>query len=179
MTAFRDVAGARPALLDDALRAVPLVEATDGPIVDVGSGGGSPGLPIAAALSERRVTLLDAERRKCDFLRPFAEELPNVDVIWGRAEEQELEAYGVALAKALAKPPVAVELTLPLVWEGGMALLWAGGSADLDVISLAAELLCGRFEREENGLVVLRKTGPTPPRFPRKAGLAKKRPLVG
>ena len=71
-------------LVDDALRALPLLERFDGPVVDVGSGGGSPGIPLAAALPERKVTLLEAERRKCDFLRLWAP--PNATVVWGRAE---------------------------------------------------------------------------------------------
>jgi 16S rRNA (guanine527-N7)-methyltransferase len=146
--------------------------------VDVGSGGGSPGLPVAEALPDRLVTLLDAERKKCEFLRRFAAELPNVAVVWGRAEQQEPESYGAALAKALAKPPVAAELTLPLVAQGGAAILWTGASADLDEVRAAAEHVGGRLETAEEGLVVLRKVGPTPPGFPRKPGLAKKRPLA-
>ncbi|MDX6485190.1 MAG: rRNA (guanine527-N7)-methyltransferase, partial [Gaiellaceae bacterium] len=94
-------------LLDDALRAVEMVRGYEGPIVDVGSGGGSPGIPLAASLPEREVTLLEAERRKCDFLEQWAP--PNARVVWGRAEEQDADAYGVALAKALARPPVALE----------------------------------------------------------------------
>jgi 16S rRNA (guanine527-N7)-methyltransferase len=154
------------------------VNTIEGPIIDVGSGGGSPGLPLAVALPERRLTLLEAVRKKCEFLRTFAGELANVDVVWGRAEEQELEAYAVALAKALAKPPVAAELTLPLVREGGRVVLWTGPSADLSAIEVASGLLGGRVESEEDGLVVLQKVGPTPPGFPRKPGLAKKRPLA-
>ncbi len=178
VTAIREPDEARRSLLDDALRAVPFVEATEGPVVDIGSGGGSPGIPIAVSLPERRVTLLEAERRKCEFLRPFADELPNVQVVWGRAEEQELETYGAALAKALAKPPVATELVLPLVCEDGIALLWTGPSADLAAVARTAELLGGRLELEEEGLLMLRKIGPTPPGFPRRPGMAKKRPLV-
>jgi 16S rRNA (guanine527-N7)-methyltransferase len=124
------------------------------------------------------VTLLEAERRKCEFLERFAEELPNVEVAWGRAEEHDREAYGVALAKALAKPPVAAELILPLVREGGIGVLWTGPSADVAAVARAAATLAAEIEREEQGLIVLRKTGPTPARFPRKPGLAKKRPLA-
>ena len=91
-------------LLDDALAGVELVSRLDGPIVDVGSGGGTPGIPLAASLPERAVTLLEAERRKCEFLERWTSELPNLEVVWGRAEEQPLETYGVAVAKALAQP---------------------------------------------------------------------------
>jgi 16S rRNA (guanine527-N7)-methyltransferase len=111
-------------LLEDALRALPLVERYEGPVIDVGSGGGSPGIPLAASLPDREVTLLDAERRKCDFLRTWAP--PNAEVVWGRAEEQWPERWGVALAKALARPPVAAEWCLPLVRAGGAAIFWLG-----------------------------------------------------
>src|SRR5687767_15712048 len=60
-------AEARRSLLEDALRGVEVVSRFDGPIVDVGSGGGTPGIPLAAALPAREVTLLEAERRKADF----------------------------------------------------------------------------------------------------------------
>ncbi|MGH3048782.1 MAG: RsmG family class I SAM-dependent methyltransferase, partial [Gaiellaceae bacterium] len=106
MTAIRDLETARARLWEDALRAVSLAERFSGPVVDVGSGGGSPGIPLAVALPEREVTLLEAERRKCDFLERWAP--PNARVVWGRAEDQPVETYGVALAKALAQPATAV-----------------------------------------------------------------------
>ena len=59
-------------LLVDALQALPLLETHEGAVIDVGSGGGSPGIPLAASLADRDVTLLDAEQRKCDFLRRWA-----------------------------------------------------------------------------------------------------------
>ncbi len=126
LTALRDPVEARRMLLDDALRAVELVAALDGPIVDVGSGGGTPGIPLAASLPEREVTLLEAERRKCEFLELWSGELPNLRVVWGRAEEQPLETYGVAVAKALARPVTAAEWCLPLVRQGGAVVLWVG-----------------------------------------------------
>jgi 16S rRNA (guanine527-N7)-methyltransferase len=163
-------------LLEDALRAVELVRGFDGPIVDVGSGGGSPGIPLAFALPTREVTLLEAERRKCDFLERWAP--PNATVVWGRAEEQETDAFGVALAKALRQPPVAVEWTLPLVRPGGAAVLWLGPSADLAAVAAVSERLGGAPPEVHDGLVVLRKVAPTPPGFPRRVGVAKKRPLA-
>jgi 16S rRNA (guanine527-N7)-methyltransferase len=178
-TGLDDPESARRVLLDDALRAADLVAATDGDVVDVGSGGGSPGIPLAVALPSREFTLLEAERRKCRFLETFTEGLPNVRVVWGRAEEQAVETYGVALAKALAKPPVAVELGLPLVRPKGVLLLWLGESADRAHVARVAETLGGRLERDADGLVVVRRVGPTPPGFPRRPGMAKKRPLIG
>jgi 16S rRNA (guanine527-N7)-methyltransferase len=178
MTGLRDLSEARRVLLEDAVRATPIVSANPGPVIDVGSGGGSPGIPLAAAFPDRPVTLLDAERRKCDFLQRFTASLPNLSVVWGRAEEQPTEVFGIALAKALAQPPVAAELCLPLVRIGGVALLWVGDSADVSAVRRVAELLAARVETSSAGFVVLRKTGPTPAGFPRRSGMAKKRPLA-
>ncbi|NUT55000.1 MAG: hypothetical protein HOQ03_03310 [Thermoleophilia bacterium] len=178
MTALEDPAEARRVLLDDALAGLELVRRYDGSIVDVGSGGGTPGVPLAASLPEREVTLLEAERRKTEFLRRWTTELPNLRVVWGRAEEQPTEAFGVAVAKALAHPPVAAEWCLPLVREGGAAILWVGPSADLGAVASVAERLAGRFVDAPPGFAVLEKAGPTPPGFPRRAGMAKKRPLA-
>jgi 16S rRNA (guanine527-N7)-methyltransferase len=155
---------------------LPLLERYGGPVIDVGSGGGSPGIPLAASLSEREVTLLDAERRKCDFLRQWAP--PNAQVVWGRAEEQPLQVWGVATAKALAQPPVAAELCLPLVRVGGVAILWLGESADLERLAAASGRVGGGAPEVDDGLAVLPKVAPTPPGFPRRPGVAKKRPLA-
>ena len=176
LTSLRDPAEARRVLLDDALRAVPIVERFDGAIVDVGSGGGSPGIPLAATLPGREVTLLEAERRKCEFLERWAP--PNARVVWGRAEEQPQDAYGVAVAKALAPPPVAAEWCLALVRPGGAAVLFVGPSADVAALAVVSERLGGAAPEEHEGLVVLRKVDPTPEGFPRRVGVARKRPLA-
>lgn len=178
MTGLTDPDEARRMLADDALRAHSLLAAHPGAVVDVGSGGGSPGIPLATVFPERRFTLLEAERRKCAFLERAAAELPNVAVVWGRAEAQAIDAYGVALAKALAKPPVAAELCLPLVELGGVVILWLGETADRAAVATVADVLGGSLEEDEDGLVVLRKVRPTPEGFPRRPGVAKRRPLA-
>ena len=178
LTAITDPAAARAALLDNALKASEIVAATDGPIVDVGSGGGTPGIPLAATFPARPVTLLDAERRKCAFLETWSADLPNVSVVWGRAEEQEREQFGVAVAKALAHPPTAAEWCLPLVREGGLVVLWVGETAEEARVARVAESIAGVLEPSPPGLFVIRKIGPTPERFPRRTGVARKRPLA-
>ena len=177
LTALRELDEARRVLLDDSLRGVELVRSLGGPIVDVGSGGGAPGIPLAAALPERQVTLLETEERKAEFLRGWEARLPNVRVIRGRAEEQETDVFGVALAKALAQPPVATEWCLPLVREGGAVVLWVGPSVDLDHVARVSERLSGGTPENRAGLLLIPKLGPTPEGFPRRPGMARKRPL--
>ena len=160
------------------MAALDVLRQFDGPIVDVGSGGGAPGIPLAVALSDREVTLLESSRRRCSFLERWARELPNVQVVCGRAEEQPVETWGVAVAKALASPPVAAEWCLPLVKAGGAAILFVGPSAEADRVARVAEQLAGELTESPPGLLVLRKLGATPEGFPRRPGVARKRPLA-
>jgi len=170
---------ARRVHLDESLAALEPVERFAGPIVDVGSGGGAPGIPLAHALPDREVTLLEATGRKCDFLERWTAELPNLRVVCGRAEEQTVDTWGVAVAKALAPPPVAAEWCLPLVAPGGAAILYVGPTAQAEQVARVAELLAAELEPDSPpGLLVLRKLGPTPPGFPRRPGVARKRPLA-
>jgi 16S rRNA (guanine527-N7)-methyltransferase len=168
---------ARRVHLDESLAVAEVVKRFEGPIVDVGSGGGAPGIPLAAALPEREVTLLESSRRKCDFLERWAREFPNVQVVCGRAEEQPVDMWGVAVAKALAPPPVAAEWCLPLVGPGGAAILFVGPRVDQAAVATVAEKLASELADSPAGLLVLRKLGPTPSGFPRRPGVAKKRPL--
>jgi 16S rRNA (guanine527-N7)-methyltransferase len=178
LTAIRDPAEAWRVHVEESLAAVELVRRFDGPIVDVGSGGGAPGIPLAVALPEREVTLLEANARKCAFLEQAARAFPNVRVVRGRAEEQEVDCYSVAVAKALAPPPVAAEWCLPLVAPGGAAILFVGPSADVAAVEKAAEQLASGPPEQHEGLLVVPKLGPTPPGFPRRPGMARKRPLA-
>jgi 16S rRNA (guanine527-N7)-methyltransferase len=152
----------------------------------VGSGGGSPGLPLAVARPDLDFVLLEATRKKCAFLEEQAAAFPNVEVVCARAEDHAAgarrEAYGAAVARALAAPPVALEWCLPLVAVGGLCLLYAG-AVEGDLRRVSEQLggsqpeLVPAAGAERRTLVVVRKVAPTPPRFPRRPGIARKRPL--
>ncbi|MGH3001068.1 MAG: 16S rRNA (guanine(527)-N(7))-methyltransferase RsmG [Gaiellaceae bacterium] len=176
LTAFSDLGEARRVLLDDSLAGAPLLAGFGGPVVDVGSGGGAPGIPLAYALPDREFVLLEAERRKCGFLAARAP--ANATVVWGRAEEQETDWAGVAVAKALAAPPTAAEWCLPLVREGGGVVLWVGPTADAAHVGRVAARIAGEVRPSPPGFIVIDKVGPTPPGFPRRTGVARKRPLA-
>ena len=178
LTAIAGVDEARRALLEDSLRGAALVESFPGPIVDVGSGGGVPGIPLALALPDVEFTLLEPQERKVSFLQRWAAQVPNVQVVRGRAESQATDAYRVAVAKALAPPPVAAEWCLPLVEPGGAAILWVGPSADAARVARVAAVLAAELDESRPGFFVLRKLAPTPPGFPRRVGVARKRPLA-
>ena len=186
LTSVREPGEARRVHVEDALAALPLLG--EGPVVDVGSGGGSPGLPLAAARPDLEFDLVESSARKCAFLRTWAAELPNVEVVQARAEAHGRaagrDAYGTVVARALALPPVAVEWCLPLVASGGRFVLFAG-ETDEDAAAHAAEQVAGRLVEtipvegsERRVLLLFEKTGLTPERFPRRPGAARKRPLA-
>ena len=177
LTAIRDVERAWEEHVEVALRAVPVIARWDGRIVDVGSGGGSPGIPLAAAFPEREVTLLEAQERKVGFLERVAGEFPNVHVLRGRAE-QATQRYEVAVARALAEPAVATEWCLPLVEVGGAVVLFVGPSVELERVARVSEKVGGGRPELVDGLAVVPKVQRTPDGFPRRPGMAKKRPLA-
>jgi 16S rRNA (guanine527-N7)-methyltransferase len=171
--------------VEDSLAALDLIDA--GPVVDVGSGGGSPGIPLAVMRPQLRFVLLESAARKCAFLHQAARSFENVEVVCERAEEHARtlgrDFYAIAVARALAPPPVAVEWCLPLVAVGGRLVLFAGSPSE--TAGSTALALGGSPPRvvpvpgsEGKCLLVFEKRAPTPPRFPRRAGVARKRPLT-
>ena len=178
LTAIDGVEEAWREHVERSLEALDVVRRYEGPIVDVGSGGGSPGIPLAAALPDRSVTLLEAQERKAAALERFAAEFRNVRVVRGRAEEQAVDRYSVAVARALAPPPVAAEWCLPLVEPGGAVVLFVGPNVEVERVARVAEQIGGGVVEEHPGLLVIPKLVPTPAGFPRRVGVAKKRPLA-
>ncbi len=146
-------------LLEDSLRGLDLVRREEGPVVDVGSGGGAPGIPLAARSARARVRPARGERAQVRLPRASSRRR-NARVVHGRAEEQETDWAGCAVAKALAPPPVAAEWCLPLVRPGGAVVLWVGPTADAAAVASVAERLAARLEESPAGFLVLRKARP-------------------
>ena len=178
LTAIKDPDQAWCEHVERSLEALEVVRRYEGSIVDVGSGGGSPGIPLAAALPEREVVLLESQERKAAALERFAAWFPNVRVVRGRAEDQATDGYEVAVARALAEPPVAAEWCLTLVAPGVAVVLFVGPSADVSRVQKVASRIGGGAVEQAGGLLVIPKLEPTPEGFPRRPGVAKKRPLA-
>ncbi|GAB4253766.1 MAG: 16S rRNA (guanine(527)-N(7))-methyltransferase RsmG [Thermoleophilia bacterium] len=176
------------------LLALPEVEGASR-IVDVGSGGGLPGLILALALPSSSVTAVESVQKKCRFISSAAEalELANVRVICTRAEEfgrgEGRERFDLAVARALAPLPVVGELTVPLVRVGGVLVAMKGAMSNQESMDGAAALVILGAEPpeirpvapfagiENRAFVVARKSLPTPQRYPRRDGMPAKRPL--
>jgi len=162
-------------------------------IADLGSGGGFPGLALAIALPGAHVALVESAGRKCTFLAAAAVELAlaNVEVVNGRAEawEEGLGAHDLVVARALAPLPVLVEYAAPLLAPGGLLVAWKGRlepAEEADGRAAAAAL--GMAEPEAmpvepfagaraRCLYLSSKVSPTPARYPRRPGMARKRPI--
>jgi 16S rRNA (guanine527-N7)-methyltransferase len=195
-TSIRDPARALELHLADALVALELPElACARLVVDVGSGAGLPGLPLALALPRARFMLLEASSRKCAFIARAAAACgaDNATAIGARAEEwrEGLASADLATARALAPLDVTLELAAPLLRVGGALVVWRGRrAADEERAAARAAAELGLIPSEiqavrpfpaaaHRHLHVFRKARETPPAFPRRPGIARKRPLGG
>ena len=180
----------------DALSALPMLDGlAPSRAIDLGSGGGVPGIVLALARPRVAWTLVDSVRRKADAMRGFVDALglDNVAVVAERAETlgrdpAHRERYDLVTARACAALPVLAELALPLIRQGGALLGWKGSLS-------GEELGAGRFAAAELGgaepivepsgvhalgdhrFVLVRKVGPTQARYPRRPGEPARRPL--
>jgi 16S rRNA (guanine527-N7)-methyltransferase len=193
-TTIRDPDVASRLHLADSLAAIEIPEVrTARRIADLGSGAGFPGLPLAIALPGAQVSLIESQRRKCEFLERVRAKalIENVDVVCARAEEWRagLGINDLVIARALAPQPVVLEYAAPLLRLGGTLVDWRGRrSAEEEGDGDRAASILGLKRREirpvpaiegatEHHLHVFLKHEETPDRFPRRAGMARKRPL--
>lgn len=167
-----------------------------GRLIDVGTGAGFPGLPLAIARPDMQVTLLEAQGKRCQFLSHVCQtlHLENVTIVNDRAEvlgrdENHREQYDRAVARAVAPLNILCEYLLPFVKVGGCVLCWKG-PAVMDEItdgSAAAQALGGAWEGlievdmpgmdTRHVLAKIQKNEKTLPQYPRKNGIPAKRPL--
>jgi 16S rRNA (guanine527-N7)-methyltransferase len=164
-------------------------------IADLGSGAGFPGAALAVALPSAEVSLVESQRRRCEFLQRLraAARLENVDVICARAEAWPAGRgrHDVVVARAVAPQPVVLEYAAPLLQVGGSLVDWRGRRSEAEeeaATRAAAELGLRRVEvhrvvpfegANDRHLHVFAKIEETPERFPRRSGMARKRPLAG
>jgi len=165
-------------------------------MIDVGTGAGFPGLVLKIVYPRMQLTLLEATRKKVEFLEAVVRrlELSQVQAVWARAEEAGRnpayrEQYDVAVARAVAALPVLVEYALPFCRTGGVFVAQKGANlqAELDRSQHAIQLLGGRLREvrvyalptldEPRTLVVIEKIHPTPKEYPRRPGVPVKKPL--
>ncbi len=162
-------------------------------LADLGAGAGFPGLPLAIALPEGDVALVESNARKCAFIAAAATAagVANARAVPERAESwiAGLGSCDVVTARALAPLAVLAEYAVPLLRDDGVLIAWKGrrDAAEERDAQAAAALLGLAYEAihavapyptaEHRHLHVLRKVAPTPSRFPRRPGIARKRPL--
>ncbi|MCI9331790.1 MAG: 16S rRNA (guanine(527)-N(7))-methyltransferase RsmG [Oscillibacter sp.] len=194
LTAITDPAGATRLHFLDSAALLALADLRGKNLVDVGTGAGFPGLPLKILEPSIRLTLLDAQRKRVDFLQEVCQDLglEGVECIHGRAEEftqQRRETFDFAVSRAVAALPVLAELCLPLVKVGGqfLSMKSVDSNEELNSAGRAVSLLGGRLEKTVDyvisgtniprRLVILTKIEETPKKYPRTFAKIKKNPL--
>ncbi|ABZ83651.1 methyltransferase gidb [Heliomicrobium modesticaldum Ice1] len=198
LTAITDPDGVAEKHFVDSLSPL-LLNLPNGPVtaIDVGTGAGFPGLPLALIRPQWRVTLLDSLNKRCRFLSETTERLglTNVQILHGRAEDSARnpllrDKYSIVVSRAVARLPVLLELCLPFVTVGGsfIALKGPDGPAEVEEAKRALPLLGGDLEEvksialplsgDRRTLIIVRKQKPTDAAYPRKAGIPNRKPLL-
>jgi 16S rRNA (guanine527-N7)-methyltransferase len=193
-TSVRDPREAVDAHLADSLVGLDFEEIRSAStIADLGSGAGFPGAVLAVALPHARVSLVESQRRKCEFVQALCVNagIANAQVVCARVEdwEQGAAASDAVVARALAAQPVVLEYAAPLLKVGGALVDWRGrrNEAEEAAAAIAAQALGLRLrvirrvqpfaDARDRHVHVFVKCEQTPARFPRRAGIARKRPL--
>ncbi|MGO9488943.1 MAG: 16S rRNA (guanine(527)-N(7))-methyltransferase RsmG [Solirubrobacteraceae bacterium] len=195
-TSVRELLAVLERHIADSLVALDLAQVRSaGRVADLGSGAGLPGLALATALPAARFALVESQRAKCAYIASLtaALRLTNVRVACVRVEgwPDGRERHDLVLARALAPQPVVVEYAAPLLELGGVLVDWRGrrdpdeearadrASEELGMRRLEVREVTPFAAARDRHLHVFEKLSPTPPRFPRREGLARRKPLGG
>lgn len=194
LTSITDPGEIRLKHFEDSLALLQILKLTDESVVDIGAGAGFPGIPLKIVCPDIKLTLVEATRKKAEFLKHLVAKLTlkEVAVLWGRAEEiakNKREAFDLAVSRAVAKLNILSEYCLPFVKIGGQFIAYKEENVEAEVASAqkAIERLGGKIKAIikvklpnsdlTRSLVLIEKIAPTPPAFPRRPGMAKKNPL--
>lgn len=194
LTSITDPGEIRLKHFEDSLALLQILKLTDESVVDVGTGAGFPGIPLKIVCPDIKLTLVEATRKKVEFLKHLVAklQLKEVTVLWGRAEEIAKDrrgAFDLAVSRAVAKLNILGEYCLPFVKIGGRFIAYKEEEVEAEVTSAqkAIDRLGGKLKAIikvklpnsdlTRSLVLIEKIAPTPPAFPRRPGMAKKNPL--
>ena len=138
LTSITDPAEIRIKHFEDSLTLLQAVELSDQSVIDIGAGAGFPGIPLKLARPGIKLTLVEATRKKTDFLKQLVSvlELKETEVLWGRAEElvkDRRESYDIAVSRAVAKLNILSKWCLPFVKPGGLFIAYKGDEVEAEV----------------------------------------------
>lgn len=194
LTAITDPQEIRIKHFEDSLAILQTIQLTNQSVIDIGTGAGFPGLPLKIKCPDIKLTLLEATKKKVEFLRDIVSKLKldKVKIICGRAEDIAKEqggVYDLAVSRAVAKLSILCEYALPFVKVGGLFVAYKEDQVEDEVLEAAKaiEILGGKLKEIKKvklpdsdiirSLVIIEKILPTPHKYPRRAGMAKKKPL--
>lgn len=181
--------------IEDSLKVRDVLDLTGEKMVDIGSGAGFPGMIIAMACPQAKITLVESDHKKSQFLKEVSRELEltNVEVICARVEELGQDSryrgsFNLCSSRAVASMNILLEYGLPLLFPGGRLLLWKGRNyqQEIDQAQNGLAILGGvvedvyqynLMEERDRTIVIVRKETPTPEKYPRRVGIPAKRPL--
>lgn len=166
-------------------------------IIDIGTGAGFPGIPLKIMNQNKKITLVDSLNKRINFLNEVCKEisLENIQCIHARAEElasdlEYRENYETVVSRAVARLNVLIEYMLPFVKKGGLCICMKGPNIDgeLEEAKNAIKLLGGKIKSVESfflpdsdierNVIIIEKVAETPKKYPRKAGLPSKQPII-
>jgi 16S rRNA (guanine527-N7)-methyltransferase len=192
LTAITDPEEIRVKHFEDSLSLLNTIHLTTQSVIDIGTGAGFPGIPLKIECPGIKLTLVEATKKKVEFLKHLVKTLglEDVEIIWGRAEKiarERREQFDIAVSRAVAELNTLAEWCLPFVKVGGLFVAYKTENTEKEIegAQQALSILGGRIKEIrrlqigiiKRSLVIIEKTSSTPEKYPRRPGMAKKRPL--